>query len=311
LPLIISDTHLLAIPSSKRERNERPQSETSLSITARTVWWKIVFPGAVALALLLPAATGNAFQAGDRQVHLNGQSLDVTWDALTRAPQTITAVGSDLLEVKNIAGLTKREINDIGALLVSKYGLLLKVRPEHLVLKKAEKTDGVWHVNYQQTVRGVAVYDSSLGFSIDSEGRIKSLDAILYPDARPPGSAKIHRGQALKVAHGCLLGAEKKEYRLRGETVVIYPERKAGSVDYRQVYIFHLFPRKNGHQAPPAGGFAVLVDAQTGRVVRTQALLKPPGRCLTKNGASEEEQGRHKLRGAEPAGFEGPEESFQ
>ena len=247
---------------SKPERNER---------------WKFALPGAVVLSFLLLPVPGKTFQTGDRQIHLNGQSLELTWDALTHSPQTITGVGSDLLEVKNIQKLTKREINDIGALLVSKYGFLLKVRPEHLLLRKAEKMAGSWHVSYQQTVRGLIVYDSSLGFSIDPEGRIKSLDAILYPNARAPVSAKIDRKQALKAARNCLKKEGKKEYRLQEESVAIYPERKAGNVDYRRVYIFNLFRRNLTPPVSPDGGYAVFVDAQTGKVVRTQALLMPTG----------------------------------
>ena len=236
------------------------------------------------LAFLLLPATVYTFQAGDRHIHLNGQSLEVTWDALTRSPQTITAVGSDLLEVKNIARLTKKEINDIGALLVSKYGFLLKVGPEHLILKKAEKTDGIWHVKYQQMVRGIIVHDSSLGFSIDPEGRIRSLGAILYPDARPPRHAKVHRKQALKAARNRLKEAEATEYRLQEESVAIYPERKDSAIDYRQVYIFNLFRRNGGGSVSPTGGYSVFVDAQTGKVVRTQALLMPTLSAQPKDG---------------------------
>ncbi len=239
--------------------------------------WKFALPGAVVLSFLLLPVPGETFQTGDRQIHINGQSLELTWDALTRSPQTITGVGSDLLEAKNIQRLTKREINDIGALLVSKYGFLLKVRPEHLLLRKAEKSAGSWHVSYQQTVRGLTVYESSLGFSIDPEGRIKSLDAILYPDARAPASTKIGRKQALKVARNCLQKDGNTKYRLQEESVAIYPERKAGTVDYRRVYIFNLFRRNLTPPVSPDGGYAVFVDAQTGKVVRTQALLMPTG----------------------------------
>ncbi|MBI5577492.1 MAG: hypothetical protein HY896_14165 [Deltaproteobacteria bacterium] len=240
---------------------------------------KSVLPAAMALFFMLAPLQVKAFRAGDRHVNLNGQSLDVTWDSLTMAPQNITAVGSDLLEIKNIAGLTKSEINEIGALLVGKYGSLLKVPPEHLVLKKAEKTDGIWRVSYQQRVRGMAVYDSSLVFSIDTDGHIKSLDAMLYPNARAPGSVKIHRGQAIKAAQSSLPATERKEYRLFAENMAIFPERNAGSVEYRQVFVINMFPRKNG-KSSSSGGCAVIVDAQTGKVVRIQALQKSQGCSL-------------------------------
>lgn len=207
-------------------------------------------------------------------MNLHGQSLEVTWDELTLAPQYITAVGSALLEIKNINGLTRNEINDIGALLVRKYGDLLKISPQHLVLKKAEKTDGIWRVSYQQIFRGMAVHDSSLWFSIDPEGHIKSLGAMLYPNARPPVSVRFSRGQALRTAYGSLSEEEKKGYRLHSEASAIYPERKTGSIDYRQVYIFTMLPRKS-EKSPARRGWAVFVDAQTGTIVRTQAISRP------------------------------------
>jgi hypothetical protein len=244
---------------------------------------------AAIIALLLPLFPAAAFQPGDRHVHLNGQVLEVTWDESTRMPQTITGVGSDLLEVKNISTLSKREINDIGALLVRKYGTLIRVGPEQLLLKKAEKTGGSWFVSYQQTVRGVAVFDSSLGFSIDPDGRIKSMGLILYPDARVQGFMKVHRGQALKSAQGSIPDPDRKDFRLKAETLVIYPDRKNGSVDYRQVFIFSLFPGKVTHPASPASGYAVFVDSRTGKVIRTQPELKPLGCCLPKEGIVAEE----------------------
>ncbi|NJD62852.1 MAG: hypothetical protein FIA93_09050 [Deltaproteobacteria bacterium] len=242
---------------------------------------------AILLCLLLPggfeaARAGSGIAAGERRVTLNGQALEVTWDAVTHAARTIAGVGGDLLEVKNIAALSGREVNDIGALLVGKYVPLLRIPPDQLVLRKAEKTDGSWYVSYQQTVRGMPVVDSSLGFSIDPDGRIKSLGALLYPDIPPPAAVKVCRADALKAARGLLREKEKGEYRLLAESVAIYPERKSGSIDYHRVYIFNLFPKGATHPASAVSGHAVFVDARNGKIVRTQPLLKPLGCCLPK-----------------------------
>lgn len=226
------------------------------------------------------AGAANAIVPGERRVMHNGQALEVTWDAVTHAPQTISGIEDDLLEVKNIAALTRAEIDGIGALLVRKYGSLLKVRPDQLVLAKAEKTGGNWYVGYRQTFRGMPVYDSSLGFSIDADGRIKSLGALLYPDVTAPAAVKVHRTDALKAARLHLQETERGEYRGFAESTAIYPARKAGSVDYHQVYIFNLFPWTATHPAAAAGGYAVFVDTQSGKIVHTQPLLKPLGCCL-------------------------------
>jgi hypothetical protein len=226
------------------------------------------------------AGAGNAIVPGGRRVTHDGQALEVTWDAVTHAPQTISGIEDDLLKVKNIAALTRTEIDGIGALLVRKYGSLLKVRPDQLVLTKAEKTDGNWYVGYRQIFRGMPVYDSSLGFAIDADGRIKSLGALLYPDVTAPVAVKVRRTDALNAARLHLQETERGEYRGFAESTAIYPARKDGSVDYHPVYIFNLFPWKATHPAAAAGGYAVFVDTQSGKIVHTQPLLKPLGCCL-------------------------------
>ena len=172
------------------------------------------------------------------------------------------------------------EVHDIGTLLVNKYGPLLRVRPEHLVLRKAEKSDGSWFVSYQQRVRGLAVYESSLGFSIDPAGRVRSLGAILYPDARVPATPRIDREQALAIARRKLRETDEADHEVSAESVAIYPERRAGVVEYHRAYIFNFFAVKETHPGSVVNGRAVFVDGKTGRILKTQPLFKPLGCCL-------------------------------
>jgi hypothetical protein len=225
---------------------------------------------------------------GAPRVLLNGQTLDVTWDGITNAPLTVSAVGSDLLVVKGIEGMGRGEVQDIGTLLVNKYWQLLRVRPEHLVLRKAEKTGGSWFLSYRQTVRGLAVYDSSLGFSIDPEGRVRSLGAILYPDARVSAGSRLDRAQALKIARATLRDTDESDHEVSAESVAIYPERRAGAVEYHRVYIFNFFARKETHPGSVANGRAVFVDGRTGRILKSQPLFKPLGCCLPVDWTPEE-----------------------
>jgi hypothetical protein len=233
-----------------------------------------------------PAAEGVV--VGAPRVTLNGQALDVTWDEITNAPLTVSAIGSDLLVVRGIDGMGRGEIQDIGTLLVKKYWRLLRVRPEHLVLWKAEKSAGSWYVSYRQAVRGVAVYDSSLGFSIDPEGRVMSLGAILYPDARAPAGSRLDREQALKIARGKLRDTDESDHEVAAESVAIYPERRAGAVEYHRAYIFNFFARKETHPGSVVNGRAVFVDGRTGRILKTLPLFKPLGCCLPVNWTPEE-----------------------
>lgn len=225
---------------------------------------------------------------GAPRVTLNGQALDVAWDEITNAPLTVSAVGSDLLVVKGIEGMGRGEVQDIGTLLVNKYWKLLRVRPEQFVLRKAEKIDGSWFVSYRQAVHGLAVYDSSLGFSIDPDGRVRSLGAILYPDARVSAAFRLDRAHALRIAQLKLREIDTSDHEVSAESVAIYPERRAGAVEYHRTYIFNFFARKGTHPASAVNGRAVFVDGMSGRILKTQPLFKPLGCCLPAGGIPEE-----------------------
>ena len=227
---------------------------------------------------------------GAPRVMLNGQALDVTWDEITNAPLTVSAVDSDLLVVKGIGEMGRGEVQDIGTLLVNRYWKLLRVRPEQLVLRRAEKSDGSWYVSYRQAVRGLAVYDSSLGFSIDPEGRVRSLGAILYPDARVSPVFRLDREHALKIARSKLRETGEADHALSAESVAVYPERRVGAVEYHRAYIFNFFARRTTHPGSVVSGRAVFVDGTSGRVLKTQPLFKPLGCCLPMDWKPEEKK---------------------
>lgn len=229
---------------------------------------------------------------GAPRVTVNGQALEVTWDEITNAPLTVSAVGSDLLVVVGIGGMGRGEVQDIGTLVVNKYCRLFRVRPEQFVLRKVEKIAGSWFVSYRQAVRGIPVYDSSLGFSIDPDGRVRSLGAILYPDARVPAVPRLDREQAVAIARAKLRETGESDHEVSAESVAIYPERHAGAVEYHRAYIFNFFAPKETPPGSVVNGRAVFVDGRTGRVLKTIPLFKPLGCCLPTDWKPEERVGR-------------------
>jgi len=108
-------------------------------------------------------------------VDYKGQKLSILRDPFTKAPLIIRGIESNLLEIKNFSKLSREEITYTGPIVVNKYKSLLLIEPDQLKLKGAEKISDTWYVSYWQTFQGVILYESSLGFSIDSHGRIKSL----------------------------------------------------------------------------------------------------------------------------------------
>ncbi len=226
---------------------------------------------------------GNYAEGSRGKTSFNENQLSIKWDPLTGAPLTIRGKKSPLLEIGNVSRLSRAQITRIGPILVKKYAPILKIRPDQLRLKAAERISGSWYVSYWQTFQGTIIYESSLGFSIDPKGRVVSLGAILYPRVQVPEKDLIDRKRALKIAQDQIQDFKKFEYRLLAESTVIYPERKADRVDYYRVYAFNFFPEKALHPASAIGGWAVLVDTQTGRPVLVQTLFKPMGCCVPEN----------------------------
>ena len=189
-------------------------------------------------------------------------------------------VESSLLEIKNFSKLSRKEITHTGPLLVNKYKSLLQIEPDQLRLKGAEKISDTWYVSYWQTFHGVILYESSLGFSIDPHGRIKSLGALLYPHAQAPVVSKISREEALKIGQRQIKDYKKLKCMLLAESILIYPVKKTNSIDYYRVYAFNFFPEEALHPAAVVGGWAVFIDTQTGKKVLYEELLKPLGCCI-------------------------------
>jgi len=213
-------------------------------------------------------------------VNYKDQKLSILRDSLTRAPVIIRGIDSNLLEIKNISKLSRKEITHTGPLLVNKYKSLLQIEPNQLKLKGAEKISDTWYVSYWQTFRDVIIYESSLGFSIDSRGDIKSLGALLYSHVQAPVTSKVGHDEALKIGQSEIKDFKKLKCILLAESVLIYPVKKKSSIDYYRVYAFNFFPQEALHPASVVGGWAVFIDTQTGKKVLYEELLKPLGCCI-------------------------------
>ncbi len=224
----------------------------------------------------VPKSEGSDYKT----VNYEGQKLSITWDPLARAPLIIRGIESNLLEIKKFSKLSRKEITNTGIPLVSKYKSLLQIEPDQLKLKSAEKISDTWYVSYWQTFHGVIIYESSLGYAIDSRGRIKSLGALLYPHVQAPVTSKVNHDEALKIGQGQIKDFKKLKCILLAESILIYPLKKKNSIDYYRVYAFNFFPEKALHPASVVGGWAVFIDTQTGKRVLYEELLKPLGCCI-------------------------------
>jgi hypothetical protein len=247
------------------------------------------------MVLIVWGSRVQTLSASTETILFEGHPLIIKWDPQTGSPLTMRAGdATPLLKIKGMPKRTRDQISLIGPLLVKKYKKFLGIEPDHLRLKAADRLNGAWYVSYWQTVQGVIIYESSLGFSIDPQGKIQSLGALLYPRVAFPGGTKISRDQAIKIATDQVPDFKKQAYTLLAESVLIYPEKTTGAIQFYKVYAFNFFPRKALHPASVVGGYAVLVDTQSERVIRRETLFKPMGCCVPENWVPPKPEDLHK-----------------
>lgn len=240
--------------------------------------------GWLIVVLMVWISRASPLLASTETIRFEGQPLIIQWDSLTKAPLTMRAGDSQpLLEIKGIGKRTRKQLTMTGPWLVKKYKKILQIEPDQLRLKAADRINGTWYISYWQTVQGVIIYESSLGFSIDPQGRIQSLGALIYPQVPFPEGIRISRDQALKIGADQVPDFKTKDYALLAENILLYPEKTSGAVRFFKVYAFNFFPRKALHPASVVGGYAVMVDTQSERVIRTETLFKPLGCCVPEN----------------------------
>ena len=250
-------------------------------ISQRAKFISSILPPLLATLIFLSSpGLGINGRPDDETILHQGQKLSILRDSLTQAPVIIRGIESDLLEIKNFSKLSRKEITHTGPLLVNKYKSLLQIEPDQLKLKSAEKISDTWYVSYWQTFHGVIIYESSLGYSIDLRGRIKSLGALLYPHVQVPVTSKVNHDEALKIGQSQIKDFKKLKCILLAESILIYPMKRKNSIDYYRVYAFNFFPQEALHPASVVGGWAVFVDTQTGKKVFYEELLKPLGCCI-------------------------------
>jgi hypothetical protein len=234
--------------------------------------------------LLLLAFAGSADE-GFETLSWEGHTLAVKRDPSTGTPVLLRGLQEPLLTLADGYPRNRTEAAGGGILLANKLGPLLPVSADRLRYKSAEEIEGVWYVSFWQTEKNLIVFGSSFGYSIDGQGNIHSLGAVLYPGITLPETVRISREQALKTAQGRIKNYRKYRYRLVAENIIIFPDRRTRPVTYHQVYAFNFFPpEKYRHPAAAAAGTGFFVDTQTGKVLDRQTLFKPLGCCVPESG---------------------------
>lgn len=215
-------------------------------------------------------------------VHFQGLKLSIKRDSLTGAPRIIKGLNFNIHQYTKKTEVLPEDINRAGRRFIRDLVPILKIDPNELEIKAIDKVDGNWFVSYWQLYRGVLIYDSSIGFSIERDGSIHSIEAIIHPNIELDVRPKISQGEAFKIAFEHL---KKKGFKLLASRLVIYPKREERRIVYNLVYALNLFPvESNKKPFLEGGGYAYFVDARNGKIVHVEEIPGILGCCVPYEG---------------------------
>lgn len=148
------------------------------------------------------------------------------------------------------------------------------------------KGSGISNIVYRQLYRGVPVYSSRIGITVN-DGKLVAVDSSYFPNIKAPTEASIDEIQALSAA-GVDLGidialpaaplssvsldelsrpesgttSEKKAAKAEQVSLVIYPVENEGSYEYHLAYKIELAPLRD-----PLSAWVYFVDANDGQIL--------------------------------------------
>ena len=100
-----------------------------------------------------------------------GETVLVQSDSLTGTARHVLGIGANTRDY-GIAEVKQASVPALSAALFRDYAQALKVNPDALKLKKAKTDAGMWFVTYAQTVGGVPVYGTEIGYTVNERGDV-------------------------------------------------------------------------------------------------------------------------------------------
>lgn len=159
----------------------------------------------------------------------------------------------------------------------------VKLEDLQFKLKTMERVGNNWYISFWQTYKGIIIYESSFGFSIDPSGRVPAIGAVLYKGLAPPSPpirARITLKTALEIGRAYLETRETGEHKLVAYNAIVYPVRGLAAFDYYLAYIlnFDIPPDLTG--ATLRIGWACFVDAVTGQLIYANSIHELASCCV-------------------------------
>lgn len=197
-----------------------------------------------------PAVADSARKAMWQQYKAeHGPEWNVRWNKITGLPVSI------------FSGLTKKAYSgnakQAARAFMTEHSTLLGFSDlgqlQHI---KTRTHRGIRHVTFQQTVRGVPVYEAEYKVHLRPDGRVDMANGTYYPDIEVSTSPSVSKVRAIQTAQADLNRSQKTELQTSAE-LVVYPGKEQ----------FHLAWKLTLFSGQPAVDWFYIVDARSGEIL--------------------------------------------
>jgi hypothetical protein len=174
-------------------------------------------------------------------------------------------INSSDLNSSNVPGITRRIVND--------YRTITGISVEDLVFDRARSRNGAWHVSYHQTYRGIPIWRSHFGLTIEKNGTVHTLGGGTFPTV---ALSSISPQIGFEVAESTALGRFNQSGRATGTpsgrtSLVIYPGKVESGVVFKLAWRVRIASTSHSRE------FVYLVDANNGTILLEQDCVRSGG----------------------------------
>ncbi len=196
----------------------------------------------------------------DKHGNLNYAELDPRTGSVHRIIGLAVTVGDYGLTTSTLNGPA---IDEMTTKLLEDYYPALKLSRSDLTLQKIDSNGKWWFAQYRQSVNGIPVYGTEIGFTIDPQGKVVTLGSSIYPQIGISTNPALTADEATETAI--------QKFADDSSSVVGKPELTIFPVDdstTSTTFGYHLSWKVELVSMSAFKHFIYLIDAQDGTILR-------------------------------------------
>ena len=188
-----------------------------------------------------------------------GDTVHMKVNTKTGVPHRITGLNIDLRRYGQLTGVN---IPAISEAFLREYAVIFRVDPGSLVIEKNERVKERWLVNYVQEYNGIPVYGSSVGFTVNANGRIPVVGIQYYPhiDVNTTPSLSAPEAVEIAVTDFAARGLSDSIVIDSSPELVVLPVEKNDKYEYVLTYRLELDTYEGGYSE------SYFIDATNGSI---------------------------------------------